>query len=238
MARSRAEAGVPEHDLNLLSPQESLVAVFGTRAIGPRSLSALSLFVWFSRRKRNYLMPHQLEAFKIAERERLPNRRVFWLLLLATVAGLVSAMLIFPEVLYRYGAESRAMGMKDVGWNTFNRLSSWLQAPQEADPVASSFLYGGFAVSAILMLLRHRVVWWPLHPAGYVLGTGFGIDDYWFAMVLSSGIKFVVLRSGGVGAYRKSLPFFFGLILGDYLLACGWALLGVILDQPMYTMWQ
>jgi hypothetical protein len=88
------------------------------------------------------------------------------------------------------------------------------------------------------MFLRHRVVWWPLHPAGYVLGTGFGIDDYWFAMVLSSGIKFVVLRSGGVGAYRKSLPFFFGLILGDYLLACGWALLGVILDQPMYTMWQ
>jgi hypothetical protein len=238
MARIRAEAGVPEHDLNFLSPQESLVAVFGTRAVGPRSLSAMSLFVWFSRRKRNYLMPHQLEAFKIAERERLPNRAVFGVLLLATVAGLVSAMVIFPGVLYRYGAESRAYGMKDVGWNTYNRLASWLLAPRETDWAATCFLGGGFVMSALLMFLRHRFVWWPLHPAGFVLGTGFGIDDYWFAMVLSSCAKFVVLRSGGVGAYRRSLPFFFGLILGDYLLACGWALLGVILDAPMYTMWQ
>ena len=88
MARIRAEAGVPEHDLNFLSPQESPVAVFGARAVGSRSLSAMSLCVWFSRRKRNYLMPHQLEAFKIAEREGLPNRAVFGVLLLATVAGL------------------------------------------------------------------------------------------------------------------------------------------------------
>ncbi|GIX06244.1 MAG: hypothetical protein KatS3mg115_0647 [Candidatus Poribacteria bacterium] len=237
MTRIRAEAGVPEHDLHLASPQETLVALLGTRRLGPRNLSGLSLFVWFSRRKRNYLMPHQLEAFKIAERSGLPARGVFATLLLASAMGLIAALLIFPAVLYRYGAESRAYGMKEVGESTFSQLAGWIQYPRDPDLLASSFFFGGMGFTALLMFLRHRFVWWPLHPAGYVLGTGFGVEDYWFAMVLSSTCKWLVLRHGGVRAYRRSLPFFFGLILGDYLLACGWALLGVVLDRPMYTVW-
>ena len=63
------------------------------------------------------------------------------------------------------------------------------------------------------------------------------IDDYWFTMVLSSTIKLIVLRQGGVRAYRKSIPFFLGLVLGEYFVACGWALLGVIVGKPMYIVW-
>jgi hypothetical protein len=237
MARIRAESGVPEHDLHLVSPQDSLVSLLGTRAFGPRNLAGLSLFVWFSRRKRNYLMPHQLEGFKIAERRGFSNRSVLWLLLFSTFVGILAAFAIFPHTLYRYGAEARADGMRSVGWDTFNRLSSWLQYPRPPDWISNGFLFGGVLFTFALTFLRHKFLWWPFHPAGYALANGFGIDDYWFTIFFASSIKWVVLRQGGARAYRRSLPFFFGLIVGDYILACAWALLGVILNRPMYTIW-
>jgi hypothetical protein len=237
MARIRAESGAPEHDMHFVSPQDSLVSLLGARAFGPRNLIGLSLFVWFSRRKRNYLMPHQLEGFKIAERTGLPNRTALGALLLATLSGILAAFAIFPEVLYRYGAEARAGGMKEVGWDTFNRLSSWLQYPRSPNWVSNGFLFGGMLLTFGLTFLRHKFLGWPFHPAGYALATGFGIDDYWFTILFASSIKWMILRSGGARTYRRSLPFFFGLIVGDYTLACGWALLGVILNRPMYTVW-
>ena len=237
MARIRAESGVPEHIMHVVSPQDSLVRLLGTRSFGPRNLSGLSLFVWFSYRKRNYLMPHQLEGFKIAEQAGFSSRPVFWFLLFATVMGLLSAFIIFPQTLYRYGAEARAGGMKGVGWTSFNRLSDWLQHPRSPDWIGNSFLLIGLLLTFVLAFLRRTLLWWPFHPAGYALATSRAIDDYWFTIVFASALKWVILRSGGARAYRQSLPFFLGLIVGDYILACGWSLLGIILDRPMYTVW-
>ena len=237
MARIRAEIGVPEHAMSSVIPQETLIALLGTRTFGPRNLAGLSLFVWFSLNKRNYLMPHQLEAFKIAERSGLSSRGIFWLLLLASVVGLVSAFIIFPATLYYYGAETRAAAMKGIGWGTFNRLASWLQVPRSPDWVSSGFLFGGMVLTFVLTFLRYHFIWWPLHPAGYILAVSGSVGDYWFAILVASTIKWLVLRHGGARAYRRSVPFFLGLILGDYLLACGWALLGVLLNRSMYSVW-
>ena len=76
-------------------PQDSLIRLLGTRAFGPRNLTGLSLFVWFSASKRNYLMPHQLEAFKIAERARLSLSRVF---LVVTASGCCGPYLLLCHV--------------------------------------------------------------------------------------------------------------------------------------------
>ena len=237
MARIRAESGVPEHIMHVVSPQDSLVGLLGTRSFGPRNLSGLSLFVWFSYRKRNYLMPHQLEGFKIAEQTGFSSRPVFWFLILATGMGILSAFIIFPQVLYRYGAEARAGGMRAVGWDSFNRLSDWLQHPRTPDWIGNGFLLLGLLLTFVLTFLRRTLLWWPFHPAGYALATSRCIDDYWFTIVFASTLKWVILRSGGARAYRQSLPFFLGLIVGDYIFACGWSLLGIILDRPMYTVW-
>ena len=41
------------------------------------------------------------------------------------------------------------------------------------------------------------------------------MDHLWFNMFLAWFIKVIVLKYGGVGLYRKTRPFFFGLILGQ-----------------------
>jgi hypothetical protein len=46
-----------------------------------------------------------------------------------------------------------------------------------------------------------------------------------------------VLKLGGVKLYRQAVPFFLGLILGDYTLGCVWSLIGLVLEMPTYIVW-
>jgi len=44
-----------------------------------------------------------------------------------------------------------------------------------------------------------------------------------------------VLRYGGLRLYRRALPLFFGLILGESMLGCTWSLIGLVFDVPSYS---
>ena len=47
-------------------------------------------------------------------------------------------------------------------------------------------------------------------------------------------IKIVVLRYGGSSVYRRLIPLFLGLILGDFVTASAWAMYGFITEQRLY----
>ncbi len=46
----------------------------------------------------------------------------------------------------------------------------------------------------------------------------------WFPVLLGWLFKTLILRYGGVKIYRQALPFFIGLVIGDYAISCLWAL--------------
>jgi hypothetical protein len=50
-------------------------------------------------------------------------------------------------------------------------------------------------------------------------------------------IKTLLLRYGGLRAYRRALPFFLGIILGECILGSLWTLIGIALDVPTYSFW-
>lgn len=60
------------------------------------------------------------------------------------------------------------------------------------------------------------------------------MNPFWFSIFLSSIIKWVVLRHGGLKAHRKAIPLFMGLILGEFVVGSIWSILGIIVGQPMY----
>jgi hypothetical protein len=37
--------------------------------------------------------------------------------------------------------------------------------------------------------------------------------------------------------YRQAIPFFMGLVLGEYVVSCLWSLLALAVDTPMYWTW-
>jgi len=44
-------------------------------------------------------------------------------------------------------------------------------------------------------------------------------------------IKLAILKLGGLKMYRRAVPFFFSLVLGDYIIGFAWSIIGLIFDD-------
>jgi hypothetical protein len=79
-----------------------------------------------------------------------------------------------------------------------------------------------------LALMRQHFLRWPLHPMGFVFGTGFGWI-VWGSVFCGWLCKWLAVRYGGAQTYRRVMPFFLGLIFGEICMRLLWA--GVALWQ-------
>ncbi len=238
IARSRAEIGPPVHTLIYVDPGRTLATILGTRRLGTSSMAAITLLYPFNRCYRVNPLPSQLEGLRMAERARIDSRKLMLGMMIAIVVGVFVTFWVYLHVLYRMGASNKARGwIVTMGWETYNRLNSWLTNPRTPNYTETSGIVGGFMFTIFLMIMKIRFIWWPFHPAGYVLTTGGGLGRSWFAVFISWAIKLVILRFGGAKRFRQFAPFFLGLILGDYTLGCIWGIIGIALKMPTYGVW-
>ena len=236
IARLRAEMGFLCHDFqNSVDPHHMIIDGFGTRRLGAGALTVFTLYMHFTFANRTNLMPQQLEAFKISERRNINPRHIAIAIVLAILVGAVATYWLLLDNYYRHGAESGYyMGpTTQRGW-IYNRLESWLNSPQERDEPALAFMGGGLGVAVILMFLRGRFLWWSLHPLGYAMADSWGMYNLWSCLFVAWACKAVILRYGGLNAYRRAIPCFLGLALGDYLLSNIWGILSILTDTPLY----
>lgn len=95
----------------------------------------------------------------------------------------------------------------------------------------------GFLAVIFLAAMRMRFFWWPLHPLGYPVSTSFGGRMLWLCILIGSTAKWVVFKTGGWRSYRKLVPFFLGLVLGDFTMGSIWTLIGISLGIKTYDFW-
>lgn len=239
VARVRAELGFIVQDMGGMVPSNTLITWFGTRTLGPSTLTVFALYKFFNRHSRSNAMPHQLEAFKLAERTGIDNRRLLMAILLSVVLGGFVTEWVLLDQYYRHGAASGYFGPWTLGLANaaYDPLQNWLSYPTTTNYTYISFMGLGFVFTMSLMILRSRFIWWPFHPLGYALSSTWGMFNLWSCMFLASMAKWVILKQGGLKAYRRAIPFFLGLALGDFVLGSIWSLLSVILDKPLYQFW-
>jgi hypothetical protein len=96
---------------------------------------------------------------------------------------------------------------------------------------------GGFLFTLFLAQMRLHVLGWPYHPVGYALASTWSMDHLWSSLFLAWLVNLFLNRYGGVWAFRRARPFYFGLILGEALLGSLWALVGILLKMPTYSFW-
>ena len=233
ITRMRAELGTPVHDLHFTGPDWALSDVLGTQGMAPGGLAAFSLFFWFNRAYRCHPMPFQLEAFKMAEQTgaKREMRAWFWALLLAGGFGMLCAFWALLHNDYLYG-----MKWNDTsGWD---RYAGWLKAPKPGNTPALLAIVVGFLFAAFLQAMRVRFFWWPFHPLAYAVSGSWEMNLLWLPLFIAWLTKVLLLRYGGMRTFTGALPFFYGLILGQFIPGSLLNIWGIVTNNPTYQFWQ
>ncbi len=78
-------------------------------------------------------------------------------------------------------------------------------------------------------------VWlFGLSPVGYVLCNTFTMSSFVVPFFIAWAAKVTILRFFGHAAYRRSIPFFVGIALGDMVTQALWTIVGAMFDAPVY----
>ncbi len=236
LGRVRAELGPPYHELIDINPRKIMVDVFGPIRLHGNNLTMMTFLYGFNRCSRAHTMPTEIEAMKIGERVNMKGNKLIQVMTLAIAVGAISTFWSYLQITYKYGVSSKLRGwIAHSGWESFNPLQNWLQYPQGTNIAAVGFMGVGFVTVLFLYIMRTMFLWWPLHASGYVLsGASWGgMIYFWFPVMVSWLAKSIILKHGGRKTHRKAIPFFLGLVIGDYIPRSIFSIVSLVLNIYM-----
>ena len=175
-----------------------------------------------------------LESFKIADAARINKVSLGGGMVAGFLVSLSVGCIVVLTGLYRYGFFGTRAGTLFL-WPTppmvrdGGQIVSYLTNPPPAagGNVAAAMGLGAAAI-IVLGLLRLRFWWWPLHPVGYLIGNTWGSQMYLITFFFAWLCKVLVIRYGGLGLYRRTLPLAVGLIVGDLLNQMLWGVITTV----------
>ena len=169
------------------------------------------------------LMPSFLQGFKLAKDQGIRARPL--LALIFTVILITFALGVYQSI--SLGYQSAGLGFQ--GWYA-QASPQWSasitkQLSQEV-PGTSGYNWlwtiAGGVLAYTLMLARSRLLWFPLHPIGLLMGLTSPMFTFGFSVFLGWLCKVTITRMGGNESYRKLIPMFLGLALGDIAMMVFW----------------
>ena len=99
-------------------------------------------------------------------------------------------------------------------------------SPEPMETVDYWFFLIGAAAMSSMVFMRYRFPWWPFHPVGLALSGTMLARLTSFTMFVAWLLKFLLLKLAGASFYRKSKPFFIGMLVA-YILATA---VGLVVD--------
>lgn len=240
VTRMRAQFGPPTHDLHFTGPDHVLTSVLGSRAFQPRALAALTYLYAFNRAYRSHPMPHQLETLKMCQRERIDSRGIAIAMIGAIAWGTIAYFWAYLHMAYTMGADYKMKSWCTWGYGAeaFGRLQSWLLAPTGPRIEVIGAVIWGLLSTLGLMGLQARYVWLPLHPLGYALSTGHSAQWTYSSLFVAWALKSIITRYWGHKAYQRTVPFFLGLVLGEFVVGGLWTIVGIFAGRTTFSFWR
>jgi len=219
-----------------VTPSALTHSILGPAGLGPASVVNLGLALCWSGDTRTIVMTSAATGAKLGHSGNVRSRRLFGAMLLALVVGLASSIVIVLLIGYTHG------GMNLGGWQftsmtpTTGRWMIQHMRIEENMPAGMSYAKMGFmglgaALMSVLMICRYRFPWWPIHPAGLAIGLTHPTFHVWFSVFLAWLVKVIILKLGGISLYRRTRPFFLGMILGAFTTAGAWLLIDFLTGQ-------
>ncbi|MDA0333910.1 MAG: hypothetical protein O2782_01970 [bacterium] len=225
LTRAVVEGGVAVIRAPLM-PADFVISGLGTDVLGGLGIASMGLtYVWASN-IRIFFMPAFANALRMAEEIGHRKHRLKWAIGIAVILALGGSLWSVLVMSYKYGGVNlHEFWFIGVPGNAGSFTSQFLLNPSPPNWGGWMFTAIGAAIQSLLVLARARLIWWPLHPLGFVISS-FDIMTYvWFSVLISWGIKSIVLKYGGPTLYRSTRPFFLGLILGQICVAGFWLII-------------
>jgi|LSQX01.3.fsa_nt_gb hypothetical protein len=235
-ARVRAEAGaIWTYAPVGMSPSRTMTTFMGADGLSDRALVAnghFNLVLWDNRAQS---LPFLMEGLDIAEKSGIDWKVALKLVAFGTITALIIGWWSTLAKVYQVGAATAKANPfpLDRVRQTFtevDRVATQARTWDFAGVVAVT-LSGAFTLALAWM---RRAGMFGLHPIGYVMCNSIIMYDFIVPFFLAWLTKALVLRFGGNKAYRTSVAFFVGVILGDVVVQGMWALFGWIFNVHIY----
>ena len=222
LTRIVVEGGVAEA-VGPLVASSALVSAVGTTVLGPGGMASVAYSYVWSGDIRTFVMASCAHGLKLSEHLGPRLRPLLWAMVLAIFLSFAGSVCTILYLSYKYGGINlNSWFFVDGAKVPFNYIAAKLNTP--TPPNWGGWLHTGVGagVMALLMLARQRLLWWPLHPLGYPIAVVWAMNQIWFSIFLAWTIKLVVMKYGGPRLFRRTRPFFLGLIVGQFCIAGVW----------------
>jgi hypothetical protein len=221
LTRLRAQTGVPIHEMAVMGPNQLLVDLVGNQTLAQSDVTRLvTTFHFMNHTHRTHPMPHQLEAMKMTESERVSPRTLLIALLIAILAGSVLGHLMTLYDGYHDGAQNRTTTPSGI-------ISTLFGKRRDPNAFALLALLAGFAGVLLLDRVRFLFPGFILHPVGYALAMNYGIDYIWFGLLVVWLIKGFITRYWGRMGQEWLRQAALGIILAEFCAETIWTLYSI-----------
>ncbi len=148
------------------------------------------------------------------------KRRFFGGVYAAFVLGIVASTLFTVWLGYTIGGYNFQPNWLIIraGTGGYQRAVNDIISPEAMEAADYWFFLAGAVFMTILNIMRFRFAWWPFHPVGFALSGAWLTRLTSFTLFLAWLTKFILLKLVGASFYRKSRPFFIGVLVA-YILA-------------------
>jgi len=209
-------------------PSDYIKTIAGSLSVSPADWSLLAIQGAITHDMLAIMMPNFMNSFKISDYSKLKRRSVTMAIAIAVIVGLLVSYYSYFNVTYHYGGLNLEPYCYTIASQTYFRQSaSAIQYP--AGPVWNElmFMIGGAIFMGFLLIMRHRFIWWPLHPAGYLMHLTWISGVVWFSFLVGWTLKHFILKFGGIGSYRRLRPFFLGIVVGESIIGVIWVIINM-----------
>lgn len=209
-------------------PTDVLSAIPGSRIFNATGLGqAFMAQTAIIHDPRECLMPSLMNSLKL-KGERT-GRDMVAAILMAVAVGYVVSFVSFVGTCYHYGAVTMdPCGCISAPQWFLGQVNGYIQNPKGFDISAFSNVLIGSAITVLLLVLRVNAVPLVPHPIGFLLPVTWALYSTWFSIFIAWVLKTLVLRFGGLRAFKLALPFFLGLVIGEGISAAFWIVAGML----------
>jgi hypothetical protein len=213
-------------------PQPFVEYGIGSKALGPQGLVALGLtYTWVSD-VRSIVMSSVLHGFKMADSTGLEGKRIVRGAFVAVLLALAVSAATIVRTGYGFGAlnAQKTWFFHSLPVAVAREITTKLQQPVDADIIVPRWMFTGIGAGfmSLLIFMRYRFLWFPVHYLGFPINDTWIMANAWFSIFLGWLIKLITLRWGGLKAYRNLRPLFLGFVLGTITCAGMWLIIDAI----------